>query len=64
MDDSPLGDVTAAAFVDDASTNVVGTVKSKFEEAEHGRYQHEQRWLKAYKNFRGCLLYTSPSPRD
>ena len=53
MEDSPLGDITAAAFVDEASTNVVGTVKSKFEEAEHGRYQHEQRWLKAYKNFRG-----------
>ena len=43
MEDSPLGDITAAAFVDEASTNVVGTVKSKFEEAEHGRYQHEQR---------------------
>ena len=59
MDDSPLGDITAAAFVDDASTNVVGTVKSKFEEAEHGRYQHEQRWLKAYKNFRGIYDSTT-----
>ena len=59
MDDSSLGDITAAAFVDDASTNVVGTVKSKFEEAEHGRYQHEQRWLKAYKNFRGIYDSTT-----
>ena len=59
MEDSPLGDITAAAFVDEASTNVVGTVKSKFEESEHGRYQHEQRWLKAYKNFRGIYDSTT-----
>jgi hypothetical protein len=53
MDDSPFGDMTAAAFVDDSASNIVGVVRSKFEESETGRYQHEQRWLKAYKNFRG-----------
>ena len=53
MPDTPLGDTPAVALVDEAATNIVGTVKSKFQEAETGRYQHEQRWLKAYKNFRG-----------
>jgi len=53
MPDNPLGDIPAVALVDEAATNIVGVVKSKFQEAETGRYQHEQRWLKAYKNFRG-----------
>jgi hypothetical protein len=53
MADSPMGDATAAMFVDDAATNVAQTVKSKFQDAETGRYHHEQRWLTAYKNFRG-----------
>jgi hypothetical protein len=53
MADSPLGDAIGAVFVDEAATNVAQTVRSKFEDAETGRYQHEQRWLKAYKNFRG-----------
>ena len=26
-------------------------VKGKFDDAENGRYAHEQRWLQAYKNF-------------
>ena len=53
MADSPLGDAIGAVFVDEAATNVAQTVRSQFEDAETGRYQHEQRWLKAYKNFRG-----------
>ena len=32
---------------------IAGHVRSKFESAENGRYTHEQRWLTAYKNFRG-----------
>ena len=48
MTDTPLGDTPAVAIVDEASTNIAGTVRSKFEDAETGRYQHEQRWLKAY----------------
>ena len=32
---------------------IAGYVHSKFESAENGRYTHEQRWLSAYKNFRG-----------
>ena len=53
MADSPLGDATAGMLVDETATNVAQTVKSKFQDAETGRYHHEQRWLTAYKNFRG-----------
>ena len=59
MPDTPFGDTPAVALVDEASTNIVGAVKSKFEDAETGRYQHEQRWLKAYKNFRGIYDSTT-----
>ena len=38
-------DVTASALV--------GHVRSRFKTAEDGRYSDEQRWLKAYKNYRG-----------
>jgi hypothetical protein len=34
-------------------------VKSRFEDAENGRYAHEQRWLQAYKNFRGIYDSTT-----
>ena len=36
-----------------------GYVKAKFEEAENGRYIYEQRWLQAYKNFRGVYDSTT-----
>tara|TARA_A100001015_G_scaffold10918_1_gene13138 strand:+ start:688 stop:2799 length:2112 start_codon:yes stop_codon:yes gene_type:complete len=32
---------------------LAGYVYGKYKEAETGRYAHEQRWLQAYKNFRG-----------
>jgi hypothetical protein len=38
---------------------VVAYVKDKFESAENGRYTHEQRWLKAYKNFKGIYDSTT-----
>ncbi len=38
---------------------LAGYVKEKFEEAENGRYAHEQRWLQAYKNFRGVYDSTT-----
>ena len=38
---------------------VVGYVKDKFQSAEDGRYTHEQRWLKAYKKFRGIYDSTT-----
>ena len=28
-------------------------ISKRFEDAENGRYAYEQRWLQAYKNFRG-----------
>ena len=32
---------------------VIGYVYDKFEDAENGRFSDEQRWLDAYKNYRG-----------
>lgn len=34
-------------------SGLVGHVRAKFKDAEDGRYSDEQRWLKAYKNYRG-----------
>ena len=52
MDDSPLGATPTSPNLDDVP-GVVGAIQSKFNDSEHGRYQHEQRWLSGYKNFRG-----------
>ena len=38
---------------------LAGYIKSKFEDAENGRRTHEQRWLQAYKNFRGVYDSTT-----
>ena len=38
---------------------LAGYIKSRFEDAENGRYSYEQRWLKAYKNFRGVYDSTT-----
>src|SRR6056300_986921 len=38
---------------------LAGLIRSKFEDAENGRYAHEQRWLQAYKNFRGIYDSTT-----
>ena len=48
--------------ITDASDKMPGLaahIKSKFEDAEHGRRAHEQRWLQAYKNFRGIYDSTT-----
>ncbi len=34
-------------------------VKGKFQDAENGRFSHEQKWLQAYKNFRGIYDSTT-----
>ena len=34
-------------------SGLVGHIRAKFQRAEDGRYSDEQRWLKAYKNYRG-----------
>ena len=41
------------AVPEEQMPGLVGFVKEKFEGAENGRYTHEQRWLKSFKNFRG-----------
>jgi len=38
---------------------LAGYVKKKFEDSENGRRSHEQRWLQAYKNFRGIYDSTT-----
>jgi hypothetical protein len=38
---------------------LAGYIQSKFEDAENGRRTHEQRWLQAYKNFRGIYDSTT-----
>ena len=38
---------------------LTGYIKAKFEDAENGRYAYEQRWLQAYKNFRGIYDSTT-----
>ena len=35
------------------SSGVVGLIQERMRTAEDGRQSHEERWLKAYKNFRG-----------
>jgi len=37
----------------DEATGIIGTIKKRFNDAENGRQLEEQRWLKAYKNYRG-----------
>ena len=32
---------------------LVATIQDRFSRSEEARYQHEQRWLKAYRNYRG-----------
>jgi len=34
-------------------------IKGKFDDSEKGRFSHEQRWLQAYKNFRGIYDSTT-----
>ena len=38
---------------------LAGYIKARFEDSENGRYSYEQRWLKAYKNFRGVYDSTT-----
>ena len=38
---------------DNAYDNLAGTIKGKFQSAENARQFDEQRWLRAYRNYRG-----------
>jgi hypothetical protein len=44
---------------EDQMPGLAGYVRAKFEDAENGRYSYEQRWLQAYKNFRGIYDSTT-----
>ena len=48
---------------EDQMPGLAGHIQSKFEDAENGRRGHEQRWLQAYKNFRG-IYDSSTQYRD
>ena len=48
---------------DDKMPGLAGYIRAKFEDAENGRYAYEQRWLQAYKNFRG-IYDTTTQYRD
>ena len=54
-------DVVAAEKADDKifkeKDSVIGFVKDRYKRSEDSRYADEQRWLKAYRNYRG--LYGS-----
>lgn len=54
-------DDTTVAVVDpeEQLPGLAAYIKAKFEDAENGRYAYEQRWLKAYKNFRGIYDSTT-----
>ena len=48
-------DDTAVPLVEpeEQMPGIAAYVKARFDDAENGRFSYEQRWLKAYKNFRG-----------
>ena len=54
-DDEPVTVVSA----DEQAPYLADYVRSKFEDSENGRYAYEQRWIKAYKNFRGIYDSTT-----
>ena len=56
----PADDTTVAVHApEEQMPGLAAYVQSKFEDAENGRYAHEQRWLQAYKNFRGIYDSTT-----
>ena len=44
---------TASTLVPEDAPGIVGYITEKYNEAKNARYTHEQRWLKAFKNYRG-----------
>ena len=45
-------------------TVALGHSNATFEEAKKAVDAGASVWVHAYNGMRGCLLYTSPSPRD
>ena len=50
---SAIEDIQGDATVDPAVGEVVGFVRERFKRAEDARLADEQRWIKAYRNYRG-----------
>jgi hypothetical protein len=48
-----LEDVAENDFNDPKAGTIVGFVESRFKRAEDARYIDEQRWIRAYRNYRG-----------
>ena len=48
-----LEDVAENDFNDPKAGTIVGFVESRFKRAEDARYTDEQRWIRAYRNYRG-----------
>ena len=44
---------TASTLPPEDAPGIVGYILEKYNEAKQARYTHEQRWLKAFKNYRG-----------
>ncbi len=44
---------------DEQMPGIAAYVKARFDDAENGRFSYEQRWLQAYKNFRGIYDSTT-----
>ena len=55
-DDDEAVDVVSPS---ETMPGLAGYIKARFQDAENGRYSYEQRWLKAYKNFRGVYDSTT-----
>ena len=50
--------------IEEKAPGLAGLITERFRASETGRYNHEQRWLQAYKNFRGNFNDGTTQYRD
>lgn len=50
--------------IEETAPGLAGLITERFRASETGRYNHEQRWLQAYKNFRGNFNDGTTQYRD
>ena len=53
IDSNALDDIKAEDYSDPASGTIVGLVQEKYSKASTARETEEQRWIQAYRNYRG-----------
>ena len=53
MEDIPQGEMS-----DPKAGQIVAFVKERYYRAETARYTEENRWLQAYRNYRGLMVQT------